>query len=88
VVSPSLVEEFWTDADGAELDVLVFALVNGVFDHRELCALCRANEAPCPHVQKAIAVVVEWRDARALLSKAEALREARRRLEDERELVA
>jgi hypothetical protein len=81
--------EFWTDADDAELDVLVHALVHGVFDHREKCAICLAGEPyPCPHVQAAIAVVVEWRDKRALLSRAEALREARRRLEAERRKAA
>lgn len=80
----TVADEFWTDADGAELDVLVNALVNGVFDHRERCAICLAGEPyPCPQVQKAIAVVVDWRDNRALLSRAEALRLARRRLVEE-----
>ena len=69
----------WTEADQAELDVLVWALVVGYFDHRDRCARCAAGYPPCPHVAKAIAEVVEWRDARALLSNAEALRMARRR---------
>ena len=81
--------EFWTEADAAELDVLVRALVNGYFEHRERCAICLAGTPyPCPRAQKAIAEVVEWRDARALLSRAEALREARRRLEAERRKAA
>jgi len=38
-------------------------------DHQN-CARC----LPCPHLQRAIAAVVEFRDARRLLSRAEALR--------------
>jgi hypothetical protein len=116
--------EWWTAADGAELDVLVWALVSDYETHRQLCRACRpepcaryeawlAHEAeclacrgrapltygppcpqrrrfldehrdcvrclPCPHLQRAIAEVVEWRDARMLLSRAEALRVERAR---------
>ena len=38
-------------------------------EHRD-CVRC----APCPHLQAAIAEVLEWREARILLSRAEALR--------------
>ncbi len=110
---------FWTDADAAELDVLVHTLVVDFWAHREWCAACRpepcpiyeawlAHKAdcrvcerlapltfgwscpvrqrfldehrdcarcnPCPHLQTAVAAVVEWWDMRALLSRAEALR--------------
>ena len=119
----SLPVEFLTDADGAELDVLVNALVNGRFDHRERCeacnpelcpiyeswlvhkAGCRACQGdapltygicperrwfleehdgcvrcnPCPHLKRAITEIIDWRDARVLLSHAEGLRELRRR---------
>jgi hypothetical protein len=69
------VSEFWTEADSAELDVLVNELVTGYFEHRHACRACVPNAMlPCPHVQRAIAVVVDWRDARWLLSRAEALR--------------
>jgi len=71
------VSAFWTDADDAELDVLVHALVADYLEHRELCAICATSEI-CPHVSKAISEVVEWRDARVLLSRAQALR----RIED------
>jgi hypothetical protein len=64
----------WTAADAAELDVLVYALVESVFEHREKCARCAGPE-PCPHVQAAIAQVCDWREKRLLLSKAEALRD-------------
>lgn len=39
-------------------------------DHGSACKRCN----PCPHLQTAIAAVVDWRDARALLSRAQALR--------------
>jgi hypothetical protein len=32
---------FWTDADAAELDVLVHALVFDYFEHRKHCAACK-----------------------------------------------
>jgi|RhiMethySRZTD1v2_1073278.scaffolds.fasta_scaffold273472_2 hypothetical protein len=38
-------------------------------EHRD-CVRC----LPCPHLQRAIAEVVEWREARLLLSQAQALR--------------
>ena len=40
--------------------------------HGRTCRRCR----PCPHLQAAIAEVVDWREARLLLSTAEALRAA------------
>jgi hypothetical protein len=40
-------------------------------EHRD-CVRC----LPCPHLQRAIAEIVEWREARLLLSRAQALREA------------
>jgi hypothetical protein len=36
----------WTEADAAELDVLLHALTAGYFEHREQCVAC--NPAPCP----------------------------------------
>jgi hypothetical protein len=72
---------FWTDADEAELDVLVHTLVVDFFEHRERCSACRPNRSeaslPCPHLQKAIREVFEWRESRLLLSRAQALRSAR-----------
>lgn len=40
----------------------------------EHTAGCPSCSGPCPHLRAAVAVVVDWRNARALLSKAEALR--------------
>jgi hypothetical protein len=59
----------WTQADQAELDVLLHALAADWFKHRPTC-----NADPCPHIQQAIAEVLDWREARALLSQAQALR--------------
>ena len=70
---------FWTAADGAELDVLLWALATGYDEHRKLCRACRPDPDPdapypCPSLMRAVGEVVDWRDARALLSRAEALR--------------
>ena len=59
----------WTPADQAELDVLLWALCDGWHHHRDTCRL-----EPCPHLIEAIAEVVDWRQARKLLSEAQALR--------------
>jgi hypothetical protein len=66
----------WTPADQAELDALVWALVTDYFEHRDRCGRC-AGPQPCPHLQAAIREVCEWRQARILLSRAEALRAER-----------
>ena len=73
--------ELMTPADLAEQDVLLWALVDGYATHRERCRACQTNPEPgvpypypCPHLREAIDVVLDWHHARALLSKAEALR--------------
>ena len=68
---------WWTAADAAELDVLVHELVSRYFEHTPRCASCAAGYPPCPHVRAAIEAVVDWREARALLSRAESLRAER-----------
>jgi hypothetical protein len=110
---------YWTDADQAELDVLVHTLTVEFDAHRQKCRACQpgpceryeawlAHERdcriceglapltfgwscpertrfldehrdcvrclPCPHLQSAIREVLEWREARLLRSRAEALR--------------
>lgn len=68
----------WTPADAAELDVLTWELVDVYFDHLEQCETCQANRRrrgePCVYVQSAIAIVVDWRQRRQLLTRAEQLR--------------
>jgi hypothetical protein len=62
---------FWTRADQAEQDVLLWAVVDGWHRHRRTCDL-----EPCPHLQAAIREICDWREARILLSRAQALRVA------------
>jgi hypothetical protein len=70
----------WTAADAAELDVLLWELTGAWETHRPTC-----RERPCPHLQEAIAVVIEWRQARELRSRAEELRHHRARFEARRQ---
>jgi hypothetical protein len=70
---------WWTEADAAELDMLVHELASSYFEHRERCVSCAAAYPPCPHVRRAIEAVIAWRESRSLLSKAEYLREQERR---------
>jgi hypothetical protein len=116
---------WWTDADAAELDVLVFELSRSYDEHRKRCAACQPGDCPevvawrahleeclacrgdapltygppcarrrsfvahgdacvrcnpCPSVRLAIELVVEWREARELRSRAEYLRAERKRI--------
>lgn len=76
----------WTPADTAELDCLIWELVDETFTHRESCPACRAWQAretgatPCPHIGEAIDIVLRWRQRRQLLSRAEQLRAEQRRI--------
>jgi len=72
---------WWTNADAAELDLLVFELAGGYHQHLVACARCAMGYPPCPHVRRAIEAVLEWREARELRSRAEYLRSQRQRLE-------
>jgi hypothetical protein len=61
---------WWTAADQAELEALIAALVDDVFDHRAGCDVCAAGYPPCPYVKTAVGKVVAWRDTRMLRSRA------------------
>ena len=64
----------WTAANAAELDVLVWQLVDAYFDHRESgCVACSQHDQ-CRAVYEAIEHVLRWRQRRQLLSGAEAHR--------------
>jgi hypothetical protein len=52
-------------------------------EHGSTCVKC----GPCPHLRAAVAVLVDWREARVLLSRAQALRTAAE-LEDVRRQIA
>jgi hypothetical protein len=80
-------QPWWTPADRAELDAIAHELVDTVFSHHEAgCRVCAAGWPPCPKVQKAIAVVEGWREARILLSRATWERSRQRLVEFEQEL--
>lgn len=64
---------WWTAADAAELDVLVFRLVEAAWAHRK-CIRCRELGTWCPPMREAAEAVFNWRRARRLLSRAEYLR--------------
>lgn len=78
---------WWTEADRAELDALTWALVDGIFEHREHCATCAAGHPPCPHIAKAIGTVLNWRKGRELQSRARWLRLQRELLQYERDVL-
>ncbi len=78
---------WWTDADDAELAALVEELVDGIFEHRPQCASCAKRYPPCPHVRKALDVVVDWRHRRGRLSYARWVRWERELLEYRRDLA-
>jgi hypothetical protein len=57
---------WWTAADAAELDALVYELVRVVFEHRPSCR----HGVPCPNVSRGCDVVVDWLEARKRRSRA------------------
>jgi hypothetical protein len=64
---------WWTDADAAERDALVDALVHGLPAHAARCRAC-SERRHCPHAQEALEVFLEWQRGRRLLSRATYLR--------------
>jgi hypothetical protein len=64
---------WWTAADDAELDTLAYELVRCVWDHREGCAACLAHDE-CERLREglrdALDAIMDWKQARALRSKA------------------
>jgi hypothetical protein len=66
--------EWWTPADSAELDVLVDALLDAVYMHREQCKICATGGPWCDALRDCLQIVQEWRRSRDRLSKAEHLR--------------
>lgn len=65
---------YWTEADQADLDLLVHELIRQAWPHRGEPGW---DDAVC----EAVEAILEWREARALRSKAAALR-ARQDLSD------
>jgi hypothetical protein len=73
-VSADRVPAWWTAADQAELDVLVWKFVDHFLEHRDRCAVCAEGWRWCDNVREALDTILEWRKFRHLLSKAEHLR--------------
>jgi len=65
---------WWTDADAAELRVLLEELADGVYEHREHCATCCQGAAWCRPLREAFEEVVHWRGRRLSASYAAAMR--------------
>jgi hypothetical protein len=68
---------WWTAADDAELDALVYELVRVAFEHRSSCD----HGVPCTNVSRACDVVLDWLEARKRRSRALWLR-AQQDMED------
>lgn len=64
---------YWTEADDAEMDVLVAELVR-IYPHPQTCERCVVQGYPCDPFRKALESALEaitgWRDNRILQSKA------------------
>jgi hypothetical protein len=63
-----------TDADDAESDVLLDALITGVYDHRERCAVCSQGGPWCSNLVDAFQILMVFRRTRQLRSLAAYLR--------------
>ncbi len=77
---PKLTDQpWWTDADKAELDALWGEWVDGSQEHRDRCRACLEHERIygsqwCNALQSALEVVLEFREQRIRVSKAQWLR--------------
>ena len=65
---------WWTDADDAELLVLVQEFVEGAYEHRSRCAICSQGGPWCKQLRDALEVIIDWRDRRSAHSFAIAMR--------------
>jgi hypothetical protein len=65
---------WWTEADEAERDLLVFELVRHLPAHAARCRACQERR-DCPHAQEALEIFLEWQTGRRLLSRATYLRD-------------
>lgn len=64
----------WTEADQAELNVGIWALVCAIDEHKPGCVICEIGFPPCPVVGTMIEALIDWFVLRRMLSKAEYLR--------------
>jgi hypothetical protein len=65
---------WWTEADKAELSLLVYEFTGAVALHDAQCGTCRARGEWCAALSDACNALLEWREGRMLASKAAFLR--------------
>ena len=69
---------WWTAADAAELDTISYELVRCVYEHRDGCSVCVTGSDECERLREglreALDAIMDWKQARALGSKAAWLR--------------
>ena len=65
---------WWTEADEAELAVLLDEFVKHARAHREACRVCRTGGPWCASLVEAFDVLLDWKRGRELRSKAAWLR--------------
>jgi hypothetical protein len=70
-----------TEADRAELDAAISALLDCTAEHDENCPICAAGWPPCEPRGRAVQALVDWWERRCLLSKAQFLRALQSRRE-------
>jgi hypothetical protein len=64
----------WTEADDAELEVLVHELVDLYYEHLDRCSFCPERARACPATSEAAQAVLDWLCRRRLHSAAARLR--------------
>ena len=84
--APGKPPSWWTVADQAERDLLVWELVRECFDHRARCEECQGGQS-CTGFREALRVAVDaildWRVGRMARSRASFLREQQNLLDEE-----
>ncbi len=65
---------YWTPADVAELDVLVFEFVRVHELHVPACETCSSGGPWCRRLLASFEAILKWKQARTLRSKADFLR--------------
>jgi len=69
-----IARRWWTDADQAELDLLIHEFARAAALHHERCSSCREAGRWCSALSDACEALLEWREGRLLRSRAEYLR--------------
>ena len=67
-------EQWWTDADRAEIDLVAYKLVDAMKTHEEHCSECQAAGYGCAVIRDLLELTIRWRDSRLLTTQAQAIR--------------